>query len=616
MRYTSPLNPLNYLNRRNNPPSSLYDVMASNGVNLEAWVVVAMTFQSKLTPVNELDSELCMLSAELPVWLRVFFMYFQHSYDMSYQGFKQMRQDLLWNIYEGQLAISMLSVVTLLNRIKQFSGKDSVVLCMDECISLLDQLYATDSNVRRREKVGEYLHMGTYVTSAKELFSQFISTMNALQDNDKPEDRIAVLFSGLHDGPFQENSSSSNRPLECNTLRLLSQDDAVALCHCKGLHKLAAIYEIAANTDNSNIQSPTNPAECIARFFARYSAGLPRAIEVIRDVLSAYDDNPTALKTVKTVIVECARRLEYLYPTPVCFDLLCYALYGRAFTNKDLVNVLRSDMSQGNCMLIYENEQAPEVTVYLAPLRLAAIEAEDYTSCEITKLQWMLGISASSKELEHFLCCFEIFMRQVRNYIMQNKREIQPLVDYSHCTFQELLFNGNKTGNDANISWLNPALAEEHFDFTENLFNANEKLSAADEFPKADDADLWVDSMIIMKTDQCEAFQRGTIMIGKGGTRYAIVYRDTFTEINTTQEVDEVMDTWKSAVKVLSNLGWKAENILLVFTTNRYSRQYRQPSEPCNVIFLCRENLQAYLGPTAWSIFSSQESLLNLRTVP
>jgi len=211
----------------------------------------------------------------------------------------------------------------------------------------------------------------------------------------------------------------------------------------------------------------------------------------------------------------------------------------------------------------------------------------------------------------------------VRSFLMQ-QRDIALPCNYTDCTLEDLLFGENEK-SDVTVNWATPALRNARFDFSASL--RAEKMDAC-AFPHYRDRELYTNCTIISANEYQKGFEYGWIVKSKDGRHVAILEEDKFTEIGTDQKVGEIRKKLAAAVEELHNavyrrygdkvrkiqdsLGWPVENIVLIFRTNRHRLNYTKVLEG-NIILMCRESLEKYLGPTVWSLLCISENLANVK---
>jgi len=570
--------------------------LRSFGIFETEWTIAVISFNTD-TKASMIDADLCKLQSCLPAWIRLFYVYFVHNYDLERDGFTRLMADFHELLTDGNFDHTSISVGALLDAIMSKSGKPRIALFVEESLLLNDRLKFTVSP----SLDSSYSHP---------LFVQFMSELNGLQDFSPT---FPVVYSGLLDGPWMMESSATQRvlvkrllqpyPLSSMTLTWITQAQ---------LSNLSSIYELRKDDGLQTVEST------IALYLFELSMGLGRAIEVIRTELNEF----RVPKTLAEFVRKCSDSMGQLYPVLATSSIVNLALFGGIVGGSWRMK-LQSAMSMGQCMLLADDPLAANfVKVLITPLRLFGL---NYKLDELTAMV-LMTVNMSTKNFENFLLCHERMMRPVRRYIMSMDREDIPLkIDYTNCTFEELLFG--KTGlSDIEAEWRSESLRYERFNFTLDLTSCIMEVGS---FPNYSDRHRFINCTIMPADVNQKGFEFGWIVQSLSGFTVGVLEQAKLTEVGTEQSAGEVFSSAVSSVEVLheavyrrvgetckkmrDSLGWPEENIIVIFRTNRERLKYKKVLIGINVILMCKQSLESYLGPTIWSLFSISENLANLK---
>lgn len=593
--------------------------LASNRFVATNYFPVVLTFNSQ-TPASKFDVALAKLRPDLPVFARVFYVYFRHEHNLNKKGFSQFIADFTHLCLNK--AMKLPSLRELLAQIHNVSGRKHVVLLIDETLHL-------HANILSR---GE----------REDLFIRILAEINALQDRISTTadgETYPVLFTGLLDGPWKRDVG---RPLQKFLLQPL-RATAAAISLIKDLPSFASWsggYKTVHLT-------PDSTENVLADYLFRMTAGLPRAIEVLR---FAFPEHASTSATLLDLVKNCARSLHDRYADVTPKQVIHLALYGQPVERTvggTLLSELHTYMSNGNCLLISDIASAElEATVMIPPLRLLA---RDFSPTHQDPFARALGAmiklvsEMQPRHFESFLLHHEVLMRHVRTYISSNTGpEVTKHCNFREATCQQVYFLGQRDHNVGNIKveWATPSLRQEKFDFTQPLhkFQLAEGLA----FVPFKKAEKYVNHVLISGNVNQKGYESGMIMKSSTGKYVAILEQNKFSMIEASQEareVSEIMSIWDwsgeeenvvgneeeekqnwvkdnemivQRVLSLEILGWPVDNIIVLFRTNMRAKTYRAVLKGVNVILMYRDSLESYLGPTVWNLLLSSESLSNL----
>jgi len=585
-------------------------------IDINQVTLAAVTFNSD-TRATSRDVELCDIQDDLPVALRLFFVYFVHSYPRNSQGFEQIQKDLLTLIKEDEVLRVNFTVKNLLDTILQRSGKQHLVLVVDETLALLICLRSWDTTSPM-----------AVPKNSDNKFKMFMSSLNQLQDASSGvvkngETCISVIFSGLLDGPWTAEASTSGRNLLKFLLAPIPPTSAALnlIASANGLRSLIQYYRVIRGTINEAFL-----IDSVSKYLFHCSAGLPRALEILRQQLQ----KAAANHTLHSFLTNSAQALQSMYLFVADKLTLHLALFGKEINgheegNKAFVARLHTYMSEGRCLLLTLQDSdgfvaEDAVVVSIPPLRLLGTDF-----ARIKCLSNLIGLTSemNSKNFEHFLLYHELMMRSVRNDIAV--RGLMHLftaphcnVDLRHATLQELYF-GDANGNDIKVEWRDETLRNGKFDFTTPL-----DIMFMD-LPHYRDFADFVNCIIISPDANQKGFEYSLILQTKEQVPRPIVVaiQAKFTEVDSTQEIDKMVDTGQKCFEVICSdtaikfaaLGWPQENMVVLFQTNRTRRKYRTIVKGFNMILMCKDSLKKYLGVTVWGLLQSCHYLANLQLV-
>ena len=584
----------------------LYDRLSSQlnarHINIDQVTVAAVTFNTVVYRCTSQDARLCIARADLPVALRLFFAYFQHGYSRNSEGFDKMRIDLLrLSAEEDGALLEHFTVQALLKEILRGStGKKHLLLLIDETLALRKELQHLQND---------------------DQFIEFMSCLNKLQDAASGnllggKSCFSVIYSGLLDGPWVKEASISKRQLKKYLLSPLppTSDAFGMIVDTEGFQELSQHYTLIRGKTAHQIQV----RDALAQYMFCCCAGLPRAVEVLRRAIRERRPNDG----VRDVLRNTAALLQDKYELLADAETLCLALMGRAIDgskeeNKPYVTRLHTYMSEGKCMLLtVRNEfgiiEDGNVRVDIPPLRL---QGDGYSGSKELSQLVTLTSEMSEKIFELFLVRHEAIMRIARKGIVDNKLNSlfqSPYcnVDLSSATLQELYFGvPDAKDNDIKVEWRDESVRKARFDFTTPL-----QIKSMKSLPHFSSAHHFEDSIIVSSDPMQKGFEYAVILRTQEAVprMIVLVVQAKFTKAETVQEADEVVQTAVKCKEVTKKLGWPEENVIVLFQTNRKKRDYKTTVKQHNLILMCGNRLESYMGPTVWGLLQSCHCLANL----
>lgn len=555
------------------------------------WLPIALTFNGE-TPASRTDKVLASQDELLPLWVRLLYSYCEHP-EVKFQQFaKLMSKQLVdWNPS---------SVEELLSQLLASSNNNSGVAQRKHVLLLID----------------ENLNLANYVSKAA--FQEFLSAVNRLQDRPmfaESDMRIRVLWTGLRSGPWKLLKSPSGRTIVTQMLRPLPEDVAASLIHGmdgdsdreRGLQLIAGRYR--------SVRKGVQSADLIAKQLAAFSMGLPRAIELTRHYL-AHVFTTTSLRVVCDGLAKLVQRKYDTEPEEAALHL---ALLGRVVHETTrplgpLTSQIHQWMSEGSCMVDGRVPNSDFDVVMVPPLRLISADCRKglLSRQPFNRLPTLLnsGLDLDSKQFEVLLAEHELQLRSSRAWAVSRGDVMQAThaPQYNCLTLHQLYCTLENPLGDIRVEWRNEALKSLQFDFTTPLAYEGERTT----FPRAEEAEKYKNFLVFPDKKNHKGFEFGLILTASDGGTVVVAVQTKLTSVDAVQEAQEISDTAQKTEEVLSDFGWSKDRVVTVFLTNRPRRQYSSTVVGHNVILLCGESLQEYLGPTVWAIARASEALSGL----
>lgn len=624
----------------NNIDHPLRTILMEEGVDLTDWLPLSITFNSS-TAVCDEDASLFEADPILPLLARLIFGYCETKFRWyEFPEFIKLMMSLPRNHIFGTTL-----TLDLLDRILQHFNSRRSTSNSGSCSSS-DQAKQQQQRPQKQHillLLDENVHLTRALTG--QALEKFIATVNRLQDGDEAR-QVRVVWTGLLDGPWLSCTSPSGRllirnllpPLPDNSdgLSLLLEDDIKI-----GLQKIAEHYASRGSSSSSSSSSSTSTDKTVllAKHIFYYTCGLPRAIEIVRQELASC----TCL-TLDELYQKCSELLGERYPAAPSEEAVQIALLGLPILNQKIVPASGSRetprnavsirahtaMSTGEVMLKATEAGGNNDQLLLPPLRLnASLMREVLRNFRNLSRMIVCSNRLSAQQFEEVLFLHELQLRLVRRWVLKNEQTQNAVraPNYRDMTLGKLYCGRTGSTGDITANWISEELVLKRFNFCRPLRSVRTEKG----FPTYDERFQYKNHAVFPRHPTTEGFEFGLVLEASDGDIVVVAVQTKFTEIEAAQDsygvgqavakVEKALCSLESTIfwpkdfkeEKESKLLWPKSKVVVLMMTNRPRQKYHSVVDGHNLILLCKESLQAFLGPTVWAILAASEALSGLR---
>lgn len=336
-------------------------------------VCVCVTLNS-MTPLCAADIDGIQVTDDLlfPVAARILFIWFEHSFSTLSTFCTRLVRQL-----QGSSCNNMRDMINcrqLLAAIKDSTGKNKLILCIDETLTIEKIL-----------KLNEVKEGGRYVETVDHLrVSSFLSECAALQNQVSGEDnrgKTVVLFTGLRRSVFLRMNSVTNRSVYTVRLPIIKEELS------EELFPASLVQPVVQRMQEEWSAKPEDAPDAVgvARTLLYLCAGLPRAAQIVRSELKS----PSGQYSLSSLLTCLAEGYGHRYRLHLRPALLILALAGRKVLMQAPIAV--EDPVDGDTQRVRQLE-----TVVLSTLQACGAFEDEEATHALESLQRKLTMAAST----------------------------------------------------------------------------------------------------------------------------------------------------------------------------------------------------------------------------